>query len=456
MLRPTTRGAGAGVLAGRPGGLRRRPGAARTGPRDRRRAAATRSSGLRLVEHEALPAGAGPARRAGRRLGRHRQPGPRRPAARRGRPVGLRDHGGPLRRRGAVGRAAHRRAARHRGGGRAGPGAAGGAHAEVGRRPRGHDAPRAGLAAARLFVVGERPLVGGRLPDAEIGPLRDWLHGLAVDREQRDAVVRQTLAGALDSLDGRVLDLRAAVEDQEGRPHTLVDRRRTRPTAPRARRSTPRGRRRRCCAGRCWPAGRSSSAPASGCAACRRRSAGCGTGSARPSPGGRRSPDERAAVDRVQRGRAAGRRRRLRRGADGDRWRSLPGGAALLAGRERDLEAASPGFDDAAVDEVRDWQGHVLEPRARGGRRQADPGPLDVLGRQRRGRGGHGRRLRLHRRAARRRGGGRRRDDGGGPAGARGGLRRRRRPLAGRAGPRGPRGAGRPAAPRGAGSVSPT
>jgi hypothetical protein len=42
-------------------------------------------------------------------------------------------------------------------------------------------------------------------------------------------------------------------------------------------------------------------------------------------------------------------------------WRALPGGAGLLAGRDRELEAASPGFPDAAIDQVRDWQGHVLE-----------------------------------------------------------------------------------------------
>jgi hypothetical protein len=41
-------------------------------------------------------------------------------------------------------------------------------------------------------------------------------------------------------------------------------------------------------------------------------------------------------------------------------WRTLPGGAALIAERERELEAASPGFADVAEDEVRDWQGFVL------------------------------------------------------------------------------------------------
>src|SRR4051794_33535963 len=59
---------------------------------------------------------------------------------------------------------------------------------------------RAGLAAARLFVIEERPLPGGLLPEDQVAPVREWLHTLAADQEQRAAVVRQTLAGALDSL----------------------------------------------------------------------------------------------------------------------------------------------------------------------------------------------------------------------------------------------------------------
>jgi hypothetical protein len=50
---------------------------------------------------------------------------------------------------------------------------------------------------ARLFVVEERPLLAGRLPDDQVAPLRSWLHGLAADAGQRAAVVRQTLDGAL-------------------------------------------------------------------------------------------------------------------------------------------------------------------------------------------------------------------------------------------------------------------
>lgn len=74
---------------------------------------------------------------------------------------------------------------------------------------------RAGLSGARLFVVEERPLVDGFLPPEQVAPLRAWLHGLAADQEQRAAVVRQTLAGALESLDERVRGIVAAVEQQD-------------------------------------------------------------------------------------------------------------------------------------------------------------------------------------------------------------------------------------------------
>jgi hypothetical protein len=42
-------------------------------------------------------------------------------------------------------------------------------------------------------------------------------------------------------------------------------------------------------------------------------------------------------------------------------WRSLPGGAALLAGVDRELEQVSPDFREAAAAQVRDWQGAVLD-----------------------------------------------------------------------------------------------
>jgi hypothetical protein len=42
-------------------------------------------------------------------------------------------------------------------------------------------------------------------------------------------------------------------------------------------------------------------------------------------------------------------------------WRSLPGGAPLIAGAERELEQVSSDFPEAAAAQVRDWQGAVLD-----------------------------------------------------------------------------------------------
>jgi energy-coupling factor transporter ATP-binding protein EcfA2 len=218
---------------------------------------------------------------------------------------------------------------------------------------------RAGLEAARLFVIGEGSLVDGRLPDREIGPLRDWLRGLALDREQRDAVVRQTLAGALDSLDARVLDLLAAVEDQEGAADTLWL---TADAAYRAAReevddSVASGSLLRGEVLERWQEFVGTGEWMRGLQAAvgrmRDRVGAALTGRPTSTDGVQQSIGSSVAGLLVAAADSAGER-------TATAWRSLPGGAALIAGRERDLEAASPGFEDAAVDEVRDWQGHVL------------------------------------------------------------------------------------------------
>ena len=72
----------------------------------------------------------------------------------------------------------------------------------------------AGLATARLFVIEERPLIEGRLPEDQVGPLRAWLHGLAADQGARADVVRQTLTGALGSLEQRAASIAVALEEQ--------------------------------------------------------------------------------------------------------------------------------------------------------------------------------------------------------------------------------------------------
>jgi energy-coupling factor transporter ATP-binding protein EcfA2 len=219
---------------------------------------------------------------------------------------------------------------------------------------------RAGLEAARLFVVAERPLVEGRLPDEEIGPLRDWLHGLALDREQRDAVVRQTLAGALDSLDARVLDLVASVEAQEGAADTLWIASETAYTAAREEvdedvaggtllRGEVLARWQEFVGTGEWMRGLQA-----GVGRVRDRIGAALTGRPAPAQEVQESLGSSvagllvSAADSAAEGTATA-------------WRGLPAGGALLADRERELEAASPGFAERAGTEVRDWQGHVLD-----------------------------------------------------------------------------------------------
>ncbi|MGH3648149.1 MAG: ABC transporter [Micromonosporaceae bacterium] len=62
-----------------------------------------------------------------------------------------------------------------------------------------------GFGNAPLFIIGEQQLDNqGLLPEAVVGPVREWFAALAHDAEQREAVVRQTLAGAVTSIHPRV------------------------------------------------------------------------------------------------------------------------------------------------------------------------------------------------------------------------------------------------------------
>ena len=123
--------------------------------------------------------------------------------------------------------------------------------------------PGRGCDRARLFVVRSARCrtagcrEGGRAAARLARPL-------AADAEARAAVVRRTLDGALDSLAGRVPALVGAAARRRTRPPRACARRgglrvRRRPD----RRSTRASATARCCAARCSPAGRRSSAPAS-------------------------------------------------------------------------------------------------------------------------------------------------------------------------------------------------
>lgn len=61
-----------------------------------------------------------------------------------------------------------------------------------------------GLRSAPVFTLTETRLdERGLLPEVEVAPLREWLTRLGEDARARQAVVRRTLSGALDSLHGR-------------------------------------------------------------------------------------------------------------------------------------------------------------------------------------------------------------------------------------------------------------
>ena len=199
------------------------------------------------------------------------QPRARRPAPGCRRPLDLRHDGGPLRRRRPLGPAADGAGAGHRAGRRPRPRPA---RAPPRRSRRtwpgccsGRGSPRRGCS---WWRSGRWPTGGcPRTRWRRCGPgCTSW----PPTRSARAAVVRQTLTGALDSLAQRVGRRRgrgggaaAAAAEELRRGRRRVLRRRLR----RDRRGRPR--RDRCCAARCWPAGRSSSARASGCARCRAR-----------------------------------------------------------------------------------------------------------------------------------------------------------------------------------------
>ena len=219
---------------------------------------------------------------------------------------------------------------------------------------------RARLDTARLFVVEERPLVDGRLPEDQVAPLREWLHGLAADQEERAAVVRQTLSGALDSLTSRVDALVAAVEAQDvaaGQLRDVAD-----AAYDRARDGVDEGvqngsllrgevlaRWQEFVGTGEWM--RSLQAQVG-----RLRDRLTAALSGRPTPAQELEVALESSVEQLLRAQAEAAAERTVTA-----WRALPAGPELLGGRDRELEQVSADFPDAAGEEVRAWQGHVLD-----------------------------------------------------------------------------------------------
>jgi energy-coupling factor transporter ATP-binding protein EcfA2 len=219
---------------------------------------------------------------------------------------------------------------------------------------------RAGLAGARLFVIEERPLADGRLPEAQVAPLRGWLHALAADQGARAVVVRQTLTGALDSLEQRVAGVATAVDDQLAAAAVLRNAAAAAYAAARA--GVDEGVR----SGTLlrgevlarWQefvgTGEWMRALQGQVSRLRDRVVSAVTG--RPSP----TADLQGALENsVEQLLRAAADRAAERTVTA--WRSLPGGAELLGGDERELEQVSPDFPEAAAAQVRDWQGAVLD-----------------------------------------------------------------------------------------------
>jgi hypothetical protein len=72
-----------------------------------------------------------------------------------------------------------------------------------------------GLSRSPLFVIPETAVdLAGLLPPPAVQPLKTWLGGLANDAAARQAVVRQTLTGAVDALLGRVRALAGGGDQQ--------------------------------------------------------------------------------------------------------------------------------------------------------------------------------------------------------------------------------------------------
>jgi energy-coupling factor transporter ATP-binding protein EcfA2 len=219
---------------------------------------------------------------------------------------------------------------------------------------------RAGLAGARLFVVEERPLQDGRLPEDQVGPLRSWLQELAADQGARAAVVRQTLTGALDSVAQRVAGVVSAVEEQERAADEL--RRAAGASYAAAYDAIDEGVR-----GGSLLRGevlarwqeyvgtgewmRSLQGQVS-----RLRDKVVGAVTGRPAPEDDLQGALESSVELLLRAEAE---RAAERTVTA--WRSLPGGPALLSGTDRELEQVSPDFPEAAASQVRDWQGAVLD-----------------------------------------------------------------------------------------------
>jgi hypothetical protein len=222
---------------------------------------------------------------------------------------------------------------------------------------------------APLFLVPETYTNGGLLPQEAVEPVRDWLRELAADADSRQAVVRRTLDGVVDSYHSRVPVLGQRLEAQEQALIALRDA--VREAYERAGDEVDEAVRdgsvlRGEVLAR-WQelvgTGQLLNVLQSRIGQWRDRIAAAVTG--RPPPGEQLRVALEHGVAVVIREAAAAAAQRT-----AQQWRGIPGGAALLT---RDLEAVSADFADRAAASVSEWQRGILDLiRAEGhGRRSA-------------------------------------------------------------------------------------
>jgi hypothetical protein len=217
-----------------------------------------------------------------------------------------------------------------------------------------------GVRTALVHSIRESELEGGLLPDAEVAPLRSWLVELGDDAAARAGVIRTTLQGALDDLDRRIALLADAVAAQREVADRLGDHvdvayAEACDEIDAAVRSGTLLR------GEVldrWQevvgTGELMRSVQARVSAARDRVWAAVTGR-RPAAVGMQEAVESGVASLVQDGadRAAG--------AVVERWRGEPAGRALLDGREQDLGRASAVLLERLPDEVRAWQGAVLD-----------------------------------------------------------------------------------------------
>ncbi len=72
-----------------------------------------------------------------------------------------------------------------------------------------------GLTDTPVLVIPETTLDAGRLPAAALAPVRAWFDDLAADAQAREGVVERTLSGALRSIPDRVRTVQEAITEQD-------------------------------------------------------------------------------------------------------------------------------------------------------------------------------------------------------------------------------------------------